>query len=63
MAKVDKSYFDNDISYTNGIEAGVELVKNIFELTTFQRYEKFKLTDVASILDRYDFTQLMAIMR
>lgn len=62
MAKVDKHHFDSDKAFIDGLEAGVNMVKGIFELSIHERINKFGMTDVASILDTFDFAQIKNLL-
>lgn len=44
--------------YTQGMEDGVILVKQIFELSQVERVNKFGSRNVADILDKFDFIQI-----
>lgn len=62
MAKVEKWHFDRDRAFTNGMEEGVGMVKRIFEMLTYEREMLFDETDVAKILDKYEFWQIKEIL-
>lgn len=63
MAKVDIRHFDKDLAFVNGVEAGITLVKRIFELSVSDRTNMFGESNVASILDRYNFAEISEILR
>ena len=63
MAKVDLHHFDRDLAFINGLEAGVELVKKVFELTVDERKTLFDETLVADILDKYNFAEILDAIR
>ena len=48
----------NDKQYVDGLEAGVTLVKAIFALPAYERKAVFGTSDVATILDRFNFAEL-----
>ena len=50
--------FEIDSAYIQGLEDGVNMIKAIFECSTSRRKEIFGETNVASILDRFDFIQI-----
>ena len=62
MAKVDKHHFDDDMTFVNGMECGVNMVKAIFEMSVGERINTFGTSDVASILDKFDFAQIKEIL-
>ena len=62
MAKVNKDHFKEDQAFVNGMECGVNMVKAIFEMPTYEREKKFFETDVARILDKFDFSQIKEIL-
>lgn len=62
MAKVDLHHFDKDLAYINGIEAGVNLVKRLYELTIDERTNLFGDSTVPSILDKYNFAEIIDIL-
>jgi len=47
-----------DENYIQGVEDGVNMIKAIFECSVSRRKEIFGETNVASILDRFDFIQI-----
>ena len=51
-----------DGCFVQGLESGVGLVKSIFEMTAMRRKEIFGETDVARILDKFDFMELYEIV-
>ena len=55
MSKEDKNYY-------LGMEHGVGIVKEIMALSISERKERFGKTDVASILDDFDFRQIKNLM-
>lgn len=63
MAKVDLHHFDKDLAYINGVEAGITLVKKVFELTVDERLTLFDESDVATILDDYNFAEISDLLR
>lgn len=44
--------------YIQGLEDGIGLVKTLFSLSLDERLDKFGEHQVATILDRYDFTEI-----
>lgn len=48
--------------YYEGMEIGVQIVKDILSLSTHERMERFGKTDITQILDDFDFTQLKDLM-
>lgn len=48
----------SDKSYVDGLEQGIEIVKAILSLDVDTRKAKFGSSDIATILDRFDFAQL-----
>lgn len=62
MAKVSTHHFDEDRAFVNGMEAGVLMIKQIFEMTVNQRINKFGMSDVASIIDTFDFAQIKNLL-
>ena len=62
MAKVDLHHFDRDLAYINGIEAGVNLVKRLYGLTLEERMTLFDDNTVPSILDKYNFAEIIDIL-
>ena len=61
--RVDKHHFDTDKAFVDGMECGVNMVKGIFELTVSERINRFGMTDVASILDSFDFAQIKELLK
>lgn len=59
MAKVDLHHFDRDLAYINGIEAGITLVKRLYGLTLEERMTLFDDNTVPSILDKYNFAEII----
>ena len=59
MAKVDLHHFDRDLAYINGIEAGITLVKRLYALTLDERMTLFDDNTVPSILDKYNFAEII----
>lgn len=59
----DYSNFDRDLSFCNGIECGIGLVKKLFELTVDERMTLFDESLVANIIDRYNFAEIMEALR
>ena len=56
---------DIDIAQTNynlGLEIGLRMVKEIFALSKSERVERFGKSDVAAIIDDFDFGQLKNLM-
>ena len=51
-----------DSNYYLGMETGVRIVKEIMSLSVGERKERFGKTDVASILDDFDFRQIKNLM-
>ena len=49
--------------YINGLEAGVNMVKAIFELPVDKRKKFFGSDNVANILDKFDFIQIHELIR
>ena len=58
MAKVNLTQMKLDASYINGMEHGVNLVKDVFSMTVGERKIVFGESDVAKILDKFDFIQI-----
>ena len=56
--KPDLTQMKDDMTYINGIEQGIEIVKSIFSLSKDDRKERFGSTDIATILDSFDFVQI-----
>ena len=54
--------FEIDSAYIQGLEDGVNMVKAIYECSTGQRKEIFGETEVARILDKFDFAELREII-
>lgn len=52
-----------DIDFINGLEAGVGIVKRIFELSVDERRRVFGVADVAKILSHFDFAQLNELIK
>ena len=63
MARVDKHHFVSDKAFADGMECMYLCIKSIFECTTSQRKEIFGETDVANIIDKYDFITLHETVR
>ena len=53
---------DSNVEYYNGMEVGVQIVKDILALSSQEREERFGKSDVAAILDDFDFEQMRNIM-
>ena len=62
MAKTDLAMLKDDMTYISGMEEGVEIVKAIFALTAQERKDRFGTSDVANILDKFDFVQCQNIL-
>ena len=62
MGKIDYRHFDKDLAYINGLEAGVNLVKSLFELSTDKRMTLFDDVMVSNILDKYNFAEIIEIL-
>ena len=51
-----------DKDYIDGLEDGINLVKQIYELSVSQRKKMFGSETVPDILDRFDFAQINTIL-
>ena len=51
-----------DRNYIDGMSDGVLLVRRIFELDRYDRIKLFNESDVAKILDKFDFQQIREIL-
>ena len=63
MAKVDLHHFDRDLAFINGMEYGVHMVIELFELTVDERKALFGETLVANILDKFNFAEIHETLR
>lgn len=53
----------SDMNFIDGMECMYNCIKAIFECSTGQRKEIFGETEVARILDKFDFAQLQEILK
>ncbi len=49
--------------YVQGLEDMHTIIKSIFELPVDERKSKYGSSDVATILDRFDFAQLLELFK
>lgn len=52
-----------DKDFINGIETGLIMVRQIFELSVDERKRAFGCDDVAQILDKFDFQQISELLK
>ena len=52
-----------DKDFINGIETGLIMVRQIFELSVDERRRAFGCDDVAQILDKFDFQQIGELLK
>ena len=52
-----------DKDFINGIETGLIMVRQIFELSVSERKRAFGYEDVAQILDKFDFQQIGEMLK
>ena len=62
LPMTDELRIELDRNYIDGMSDGVLLVRRLFELDRYDRIKHFNESDVAKILDKFDFQQIREIL-